>query len=494
MHDDEDDTQTQALSDGAWMSELLKRRELVRFRLELTLPDGSTRRFVSETDRVSLGTHASNDHVVERDTVSRFDCELVIDERGIRVRDLSSKNGTFVDGVRIESAWLGPRHTLRLGEQSVAFELEEARASVALFTGESFGQMLGRSTAMRRAFAMLERCAAADITVLIEGESGTGKEGAAEAIHTESARKNGPFVVVDCSAIPPNLLESELFGHEKGAFTGADRAHKGAFEEAHGGTVFLDETGEVPIELQPKLLRVLERRQVRRLGSQRVLEVDVRFVAATKREVNEGRFRQDLYFRLAVARVELPPLRERIEDLPTLTSSFLDQLHASPAQRARLLDPSFQERLARHPWPGNVRELRNAIERARLRRARSPGALDAALDTRAAACGRDRGRRRRRAHLRRSARARDLALRGGVVAGVAGPARWQRLSRRPARGPHAALPPQAPPMSRPPRRRGVIEAHAPSAMRESTSSSRRGSSETFFIESFSPPMEARSAS
>jgi two-component system response regulator GlrR len=369
MHDDdEDDTQTHALGDLSWMSELLKRHELVRFRLELTLPDGVRESFVSETDRVSIGTHASNDLVVDRDTVSRFHCELVVDERGIRVRDLSSKNGTFVDGVRVESAWLGPEHTLRLGEQSIAFRLEEARASVSLFGGDRFGRMLGRSAAMRRAFSMLERCAAVDITVLIEGESGTGKEGAAEAIHTESARKDGPFVVVDCSAIPANLLESELFGHDKGAFTGADRAHKGAFEEAHGGTVFLDEIGEVPIELQPKLLRVLERRQVRRLGSQRVLDVDVRFVAATnrslKREVNEGRFRQDLYFRLAVARVELPPLRERVEDLALLTSSFLDQLHASPAQRARLLDPSFQERLARHPWPGNVRELRNAIERA----------------------------------------------------------------------------------------------------------------------------------
>jgi DNA-binding NtrC family response regulator len=367
MQNDDDDTQTQALGD-AWMSELLRRRELVRIRLELALPDGTSRAFVSETDRVSLGTHASNDVVIDRDTVSRFHSELVIDENGIRLRDLSSKNGTFVDGVRIESAWLGPRHALRLGEQTLTFSIEEARASVALSGQDHFGPILGRSSAMRRVFAMLERCASSDITVLLEGESGTGKEGAAEAIHGESARKNAPFVVVDCSAIAPNLLESELFGHEKGAFTGADRAHKGAFEEGHGGTVFLDEIGEVPIELQPKLLRVLERKQVRRLGSQRVIDVDVRFVAATnrslKREVNEGRFRQDLYFRLAVARVELPPLRERLDDLALLTTAFLDQLHAGPAQRARLLEPSFQQRLARHPWPGNVRELRNAIERA----------------------------------------------------------------------------------------------------------------------------------
>jgi two-component system response regulator GlrR len=366
MHDD-DDTQTQALSD-AWMSELLKRRELLRFRLELALADGSVQRYVSDTDRVSVGTHASNDLVVERDTVSRFHCELRIDERGVSVRDLASRNGTFVDGVRIESAWLGPRHTLHLGDLGVSFQIDEARASVPLFAGERFGRMLGRAASMRRVFAMLERCAAADITVLVEGESGTGKEGAAEAIHSESRRKNGPFVVLDCSAIPPNLLESELFGHEKGAFTGADRTHKGVFEEAHGGTVFLDEIGELPMELQPKLLRVLERRQVRRLGSQRLLDVDVRFVAATnrslKREVNEGRFRQDLYFRLAVARVELPPLRERVEDLALLTAAFLEQLHAGPAQRARLLDPAFQARLARHPFPGNVRELRNVLERA----------------------------------------------------------------------------------------------------------------------------------
>jgi two-component system response regulator GlrR len=363
----DDDTQTQALSDG-WMSELLKRRDLLRFRLDVALGGDSTQRYVSNTDRVSIGTHASNDLVVERDTVSRFHCELRIDERGVSVRDLASRNGTFVDGVRIESAWLGPRHALRLGDLVVAFQVEEERASVPLFAGERFGRMLGRAPTMRRAFALLERCAATDVTVLVEGESGTGKEGAAEAIHTESRRRNGPFVVLDCSAIPPSLLESELFGHEKGAFTGADRVHKGVFEEAHGGTVFLDEIGELPTELQPKLLRVLERRQVRRLGSQRLLDVDVRFVAATnrslKREVNEGRFRQDLYFRLAVARVELPPLRERVEDLAMLTEAFLDQLQASPAQRARLLGSAFQSRIARYPFLGNVRELRNVVERA----------------------------------------------------------------------------------------------------------------------------------
>jgi DNA-binding NtrC family response regulator len=224
---------------------------------------------------------------------------------------------------------------------------------------------------MRAVFEVLDRAARTDATVLLEGETGTGKELAAEAIHRASPRADGPLVVVDCGSLPPDLIESELFGHERGAFTGADRRRLGAFESAAGGTLFLDEIGELRLDLQPKLLRVLERREVKRLGSEEVRAVDVRVLAATHRdlrtEVNAGRFRSDLYYRLAVLRVALPPLRERVEDLPDLVEALLDaQLGAEAATdagAARLRTPAVRAQLRAAAWPGNVRELRNYVER-----------------------------------------------------------------------------------------------------------------------------------
>jgi len=323
--------------------------------------------FTGEIERATLGSHPSNDLVLGSDTVSRFHCEVLSDATGVRVKDLGSKNGTFVDGVRVESAWLRNDSRLQLGDVSVRFR---ARGELALpvSAASSFGGLVGRSLAMRRLFALLERCAQSDVTVLIHGETGTGKEGAAEAVHAASRRAKGPFIVVDCGAIPPTLLESELFGHEKGSFTGAHGQRIGAFEEADGGTVFLDEIGEIPLDLQPKLLRVLERKTIRRVGSNRQIPVDVRIIAATHRslqkEVNEGSFRADLYYRLAVVKVELPPLRERLEDLPQLVETLLDQLGVHGEGRARLTAPAFLARLGAHPLAGNVRELRNLLERA----------------------------------------------------------------------------------------------------------------------------------
>jgi len=218
--------------------------------------------------------------------------------------------------------------------------------------------------AMRRLFALAQQVASADVTVLIEGETGTGKDALAEAIHQSGPRAKGPLVVVDCGAVPPNLFESELFGHEKGAFTGADRARAGCFEEADGGTLFLDEIGELPLPLQPKLLRVLESREVRRVGGSAQRKVNVRVVAATNRdlreEVNRGSFRQDLYFRLEVMRLRVPPLRERMEDVPVLAEHFRRAARAD----APALSEDLLRHFANHPWPGNVRELRNAVERA----------------------------------------------------------------------------------------------------------------------------------
>jgi DNA-binding NtrC family response regulator len=229
-----------------------------------------------------------------------------------------------------------------------------------------FGVLVGRSPAIREMFGKLERIAATDATVLIEGETGTGKSAAARSIHMESARRDMPFVAHDCGATPPSLIESELFGHEKGAFTGADRLRVGVFEEASGGTLFLDEIGELPRELQPRLLGVLERREVRRLGGG-LHKVNVRLIAATNRdlrtEVNAGRFRPDLYYRLAIVRVELPPLRDRLEDLADLVDAFIAQAGLAGADAALLRAPEFVASLGTTTWPGNVRELRNHLER-----------------------------------------------------------------------------------------------------------------------------------
>jgi len=213
---------------------------------------------------------------------------------------------------------------------------------------------------MRELYAQLEGFAGTDATVLIHGETGTGKELVAEALVQASPRAQGPLVVLDASALAPTLVESELFGHEKGAFTGAAGARPGVFERAQGGTVFIDEVGELPLELQPRLLRVLERREVHRLGGQRPIAVDVRIIAASHRaleeEVNRGRFRADLFYRLSVLRVEVPALRARREDIPLLVRHFA-------GAAALALDERTMARLVEHPWPGNVRELKNAVER-----------------------------------------------------------------------------------------------------------------------------------
>jgi len=234
----------------------------------------------------------------------------------------------------------------------------------------SLGPLVGRSAAMRGAFALLERTAPADATVLIEGETGTGKEGAAQALHAGSPRRNRQLIVVDCAAIPASLMESELFGHVKGSFTSAVTSRTGAFEEAEGGTLLLDEIGELPLELQPKLLRALERKEIRRVGTSHMRRLDVRVLAATHRNlrdaVERGAFRADLYFRLSVVRITLPPLRERLEDIPLLVPHLLASMGAAPELIAALTRPDFLAGLARHSWPGNVRELRNFLERCAI--------------------------------------------------------------------------------------------------------------------------------
>jgi DNA-binding NtrC family response regulator len=327
-------------------------------------------------ERCAIGTHESNDLVLADRSVSRFHCELVCEIGDFRLRDLGSRNGTVLDGVAIIEARMRSGSLIRIGQTTLSFQLKEGKHRVEASAHTRFGGLHGDSIAMRRVFAVLGHAAQVDSTVLVEGETGTGKEGVASALHSQSVRREQPFVIVDCGSIPPELLESELFGHEKGAFTGAAKRRVGAFEEASRGTLFLDEIGELPIDLQAKLLRALESRHIKRVGSNTHFPIDVRIVAATNRdlrsEVNAGRFRSDLYYRLAVVKVRLPPLRERPEDIPGLTRVILAGLHADAETTQALCDPDSMSQLQAGAWPGNVRELRNHLERCLAFRAPMP--------------------------------------------------------------------------------------------------------------------------
>jgi transcriptional regulator with GAF, ATPase, and Fis domain len=316
-----------------------------------------------------IGSGKNCDLVLRDPTVSRLHLVVRIEGESIRVTDAGSRNGTLLDSIRVVDAYARPDSMITLGGTTLRLRMLSDVIELPLSIRERVGGMIGRSTAMRRVFAILERIAPTDNSVLIEGETGTGKELAAEAIHDESRRSSGPFVVFDCSAVSASLIESELFGHVRGAFTGAIADRPGAFESASGGTLFLDEIGELPLDLQPKLLRALEQRQIRRVGSNTPRQVDVRIVAATNRslalEVDRGRFREDLYYRLAVIPLRLPPLRERLGDIPALVRHFEKQMLARPGSRpAPLLSEELVDALAARAWPGNVRELRNEVARA----------------------------------------------------------------------------------------------------------------------------------
>ncbi len=280
----------------------------------------------------------------------------------LRVLDLGSLNGSFVNGVRIESALAAAGDEIALGSTVLVVEDGKEQAGPALSARTSFGRLVGASAEMRALYPLLERLAASDIPALIEGETGTGKEVVAEAIHEQGPRHAGPFVVFDCTSVPPSLAESELFGHERGAFTGATATRRGVFEQADGGTLFIDEIGDLDPSLQPKLLRALERSAVRRLGSERWIRSDLRVLCATRRdldrEVQDGRFRDDLFYRLVVGRVELPPLRRRRGDVAVLAAHFW---HALGQQGP--LPYELRGRLERHEWPGKVRELKNTMAR-----------------------------------------------------------------------------------------------------------------------------------
>jgi DNA-binding NtrC family response regulator len=336
------------------------------FALEVQSGADAGRRVCGEKRHLLIGTHPSSDLVLRDPHVSRLHARLDVDEQDYVLRDLGSTNGTRVGGVRVREACLHDDCVIEVGATQLRFRLSETGFEIPLAPEECFEGLVGRSVAMRELFALCARVAPTDAAVLLEGETGTGKELVARALHARSRRQPRPFVVFDCGAVPPTLIESELFGHEKGAFTGAVQSRAGVFERAHGGTVFLDELGELAIELQPKLLRVLETGTFLPVGGDKEKKVDVRVVSATHRDLarmlTDGSFRADLYYRLAVIRLAVPPLRERREDIPLLCAHFARK-RMGPSLPSVALEAAFDE-LRHYDWPGNVRELSNVVERA----------------------------------------------------------------------------------------------------------------------------------
>ena len=351
---------TQLLTDDA--SGLLLERS---FRLHVVGGPDQGKEHMLDEGTTMVGTHADNDLVLTDATVSRYHLEIRVRRDGIEVRDLDTTNGTKHGGARIGSVVLSGAARLRLGKHT-ELDVEPVDTSVELgeWTHDRFGDVLGTTQPMKRLFSLLSKASPTEATILLQGETGTGKEAIAEAVHRHSRRSKGPFVVVDCGSIPHELIASELFGHAKGSFTGAGADKQGLIEAANHGTLFLDEIGELALDLQPQLLRVLDRRQVRRVGETQSIDVDIRVIAATHRDlramVRGGQFREDLYYRLAVVATHVPPLRERKADIPTLATWFAEKMgRGSFAQ-----SPALLEQLQRHDWPGNVRELRNVVERA----------------------------------------------------------------------------------------------------------------------------------
>lgn len=314
-----------------------------------------------------IGSGADCDMIIKDSTVSRLHLILRIHNDLLRVIDSGSRNGTSIDGTMIHDAYARPDSAITIGGTTLRIQMLSDVVELPLSTREEFGGLLGRSVAMRRLFALLERVAPTDATLLIEGETGTGKELVAEAVHRSNPRARRPFVVFDCSAVTPAAIESELFGQVCGAYPGA-APRAGCFEQANGGTLFLDEIGELPLEVQAKLLRAVETRSIRRLGAgEGSRPVDIRIIAATHRslplEVERGSFRDDLYYRLAVIPVRIPPLRERCDDIPLLVRHF-ERQHLSAAHHPEPLPESLVQSFVSRAWPGNVRELKNQVDRS----------------------------------------------------------------------------------------------------------------------------------
>ena len=333
-----------------------------------------TLRFPLQGD-LKIGRHPSNDLTLPDEEVSRFHSLIEQVDGTYRILD-KSRNGTFVNGKRVAQSPLKEGDEISIGNWKIMFQGEigdgekETAIQKVSKPGHRFCGIVGESSAIQRVFTLIEKAAPTSATVLISGETGTGKELVARAIHELSPRARKPLVPINCGAISSQLIESELFGHERGAFTGALNRHLGAFEQAQGGTLFLDEVGEIPLDLQPKLLRVLEEKSFRRVGGTQEIHSDVRIIAATHRNLEqlsrEGKFREDLYFRLFTLPIPLPPLRERAEDVPLLMNYFLSILGGNTEGSGKKFSPEAIQKLVNHPWRGNVRELKNVITRSLL--------------------------------------------------------------------------------------------------------------------------------
>ena len=338
---------------------------------KLVVVDGASRgtELVLSKPIIRIGANEKNDLVLEDNTVSRFHCEIRhIGEEYLLV-DRQSTNGTYVGSLRVREAFLYPNCEMLVGNSLVRFQPLVEEVPIFPIKRNRYGSLIGAAPRMRDIYGIIDKVGPSELSVVVEGETGTGKELVARALHERSRRERGPLVIFDCSAFPATLLESELFGHEKGAFSGAIRTHRGVFERAEGGTIFFDELGEMSLSLQPKFLRALESGEVRRVGGERTIKVDVRVVAATNRDlasmVEEGAFRQDLFYRLAKVRFTLPALRDRIDDIDLLVDHFLaEQRERNPTWVVRRFSDEALELLCSYDWPGNVRELRNVVERA----------------------------------------------------------------------------------------------------------------------------------
>jgi DNA-binding NtrC family response regulator len=346
------------------------RKELVENRICLTAlsPDQHPVRRSFSRGEIVIGSHATSDLAVGDNYVSREHCKLMIRRDALILMDLGSTNGTFIDGVRIERIALSPEGTFTIGKTTVRYQRKSIVEKVAPSAKNALGAMLGASREMREVFSLISKIAPTDIPICIHGESGTGKELAAREIHALSGRRDKPFIAINCGALPATIIESMLFGHERGAFTGAVERQVGVFEQAHGGTLFLDEISEMETNLQPRLLRVLEEGTVRRLGAKEEQSIDVRIIVATNKDLKQlvraNAFREDLFYRLYVLPLYLPPLRERRDDIPHLARHFVER--HSPVRRPLRLTAEAMSKLEAHEWPGNVRELKNTLVRAMI--------------------------------------------------------------------------------------------------------------------------------
>jgi DNA-binding NtrC family response regulator len=321
-------------------------------------------------DIIRIGAGEKCDLIIEDSTVSRIHCEIRKMPLGYLLVDQDSRNGTHVGQLRVKEAYLYAGCEFKIGSTILKFSVEVDRIPLQKTTKEQYGPLTGSSPEMQLLYSLIDKVAPSDLSVVIQGETGTGKELVAQAIHQSSKRSASEMIVFDCSAIPEHLIESELFGHEKGSFSGAIRTHKGVFEQADGGTLFLDELGEMPLNLQPKLLRALESGMIRRIGSEKTIKVNVRVLSATNRDlsamVDQNAFRQDLFYRLAKVQIKLPGLAQRASDIPLIAKAILQKLnqHYQGFKSVLGFEPEALALLQKWHWPGNVRELRNVIERA----------------------------------------------------------------------------------------------------------------------------------